>query len=148
MCIVQTVNIFSTGVVAGVFCMGTFAVHPAVAKLDPESHLLLRQELIRRLSRFLPPFMLLPIPLALGALTLCRTSVSLPLDAFGCALSLATVGITVSVNNRLNRRFARWSPATLPSNWQEDIRRWNIAHFIRMTTALGAFACAILARGE
>jgi hypothetical protein len=88
MCIVQALNMFATGLVAGAFFMGTFAVHPAAAKLDPASHLVLRQELIRRLSRFLPPFMLLPVPLALGALTLCRTAVSLPVGVVGFALSL------------------------------------------------------------
>jgi uncharacterized membrane protein len=147
MCIVQGTNIFATGLVADAFFIGTFAVHPAAAKLDPGPHIVLRQKLIRRLSRFLPPFMLLPIPLALAALMICRASVSLPLEAIGFALSLATVGITVAVNTRLNRRFARWSPAALPRDWQEAVYRWNVAHFIRMMTTLGAFACAILAEG-
>ena len=97
MCIAQAADIFGTGLVAGAFVMGAFAVHPAAASLDPAPHVLLRQELIRRLSRFLPPFMLLPVPSSLCALGLCRTSVSRPLDALGCALSLATVAITVAV---------------------------------------------------
>jgi uncharacterized membrane protein len=143
MCIVQGINIFATALVAGKFFMGTFAVHPAAAKLDPASHLVLRQELIRRLSRFLPPLMVLPIPLALGAQTLCRTSVLV--GVVGFPRSFVTVGITVSANTPLNRRFARWFPAALPSDWQDAVHRWNVAHFIRMMTAPGAFACAILA---
>jgi uncharacterized membrane protein len=71
--------------------------------------------------------------------------VSLPLDALGCALSLATIGITVAVNAPLNRHFASWSPDALPRDWKLDVHRWNVAHSIRMTSALGAFACAILA---
>ena len=145
MCIAQAADIFGTGLVAGAFVMGAFAVHPAAASLDPAPHVLLRQELIRRLSRFLPPFMLLPVPSSLCALGLCRTSVSRPLDALGCALSLATIGITVAVNAPLNRRFASWSPDALPRDWKRDVHRWNVAHSIRMTSALGAFACAILA---
>jgi len=74
MCIAQAADIFGTGLVAGAFVMGAFAVHPAAASLDPAPHVLLRQELIRRLSRFLPPFMLLPVPSSLYALGLCRTS--------------------------------------------------------------------------
>jgi uncharacterized membrane protein len=145
MCIAQAADIFGTGLVAGAFVMGAFAVHPAAASLDPAPHVLLRQELIRRLSRFLPPFMLLPVPSSLCALGLCRTSVSRPLDALGCALSLATVAITVAVNAPLNRRFATWSRGALPRDWQDYVRRWNVAHSIRMTLAVGAFACAILA---
>jgi uncharacterized membrane protein len=145
MCIVQALNVFATGLVAGAFFMGTVAVHPAMAKLDPASHLLVRQDLIRSLQRFLPPFMLVPIPASIAAPTLCRASVSWPLDALGCALSLATVGITVAVNGPLNRHFARWSPDALPPDWQRYVRRWNLAHSIRTIVALGAFACAIFA---
>lgn len=145
MCIAQAADIFGTGIVAGAFAVGTFAVHPAAARLDSSSHMFLRQELIRRLARFLPPFMLLPMPASVGALTLCRASVAWRFDMLGCVLSLATIGITVAVNGPLNRRFARWSPTALPRDWQRDIRRWNVAHSMRMTAAVGAFVCTILA---
>jgi uncharacterized membrane protein len=145
MCITQAVDIFGTGIVADAFVMGTIAVHPAGAKLDAAAHVILRQELIRRLQRFLPPFMLLPLPASIAAIALCRASVLSPLDALGCALSVATIGITAAVNAPLNRRFARWSPDALPRDWKRDIHRWNVAHSIRMTSALGAFASAILA---
>jgi len=145
MCITQAVDIFGTGIVGGAFVMGTIAVHPAVAKLDAAAHVILRQELIRWLQRFLPPFMLLPLPASIAAIALCRTSVSWPLDALGCALSVATIGITVAVNAPLNRRFASWPRDALPRDWKRDVHRWNVAHSIRMTSALGAFACAILA---
>ncbi len=144
MCIAQAAAIFGTGIVAGAFVIGRIAVHPAAARLDALPHIVLRQELIRRLQRFLPPFMLLPIPASIAALTLCRSSVIWPVEALGCALSLVTAGITVAVNAPLNRRFARWSPDALPSDWQGFVRRWNAAHSIRMT-ALGAFVCAIFA---
>jgi len=62
MCEAQLVDVFATGIVAGVFVMGTFAVHPAAADLAAPSHILLRQQLIRRLQEFLPPFMLPPAP--------------------------------------------------------------------------------------
>ena len=143
MCITQAEDIFGTGLVSGAFVMGTIAVHPAVARLDASDHIVLRKELIRRLQLFLPPFMLLPIPASIAALTLCRASVSWPLDALGCALSVATVAITVAINGPLNRRFARWSPEDLPPDWERYVRRWNIAHSIRTTVSLCAFACAI-----
>jgi uncharacterized membrane protein len=123
MCITQAADILGTGIVAGTFLMGTIAVHPAFARLDASHHIVLRQEMICRLQVFLPPFMLLPIPASVAALTLCRASVSWPLDALGCALSVITVGITVVVNGPLNRRFARWSPDALPCDWQRYVRR-------------------------
>jgi uncharacterized membrane protein len=131
--------------VAGAFYIGAVAIHPAAERLDGPAHRLLRQELIRRLQRALPPFMLLPLPAVIGALARCHASISRPLDVLGFALSLATIAITVAVNAPLNRRFARWSPEALPSDWKSLIRRWNIAHSSRTTTAVGAFVCSILA---
>ena len=145
MCMVQAVQVFATGLVAGIFVMSAFAVLPAAAKLDASAHILMRQHLTRPLSEFMPPLMLTPIAASIGAVTICRTSVSLALDELACFLSLATVAITVAVNGPLSRRFARWDSEALPTDWQREIRRWNIAHFLRMVASVGAFVCAILA---
>jgi uncharacterized membrane protein len=145
MCVAQAADIFGTGVVAGAFLIGTFAVHPAAGRLDTAAHVRLRQELIRRLSRWMPPSMLLPVFASIGATTFCQTSVIRVLDAVGLALSLTTIGITVALNAPLNRRFAGWSLDALPLDWQRYIGRWNVAHSARTMTALGAFVCAILA---
>jgi len=83
MCVAQAADIFGTGVVAGAFLMGSFAIHPAAARLGASAQVLFRQELICRLSRWMPSFMLLPVFAAIGALTLCRTSVPWTLDAVG-----------------------------------------------------------------
>jgi len=125
--------------------MGSFAVHPAAAKLAASAHVVLRQELIRRLARWMPPFMILPVFAAIGEMILCRASVVRGLDALGLALSLATIGITVAVNGPINRRFALWCPEALPLDRQSYIDRWNVAHSARTITALVAFVCAVLA---
>jgi uncharacterized membrane protein len=145
MCLAQAADVFGTGIVAGAFFMGTVAVYPAAGMLAESGHVRLRQELIRRLAKYLPPFMLLPIVASIPAMTLCGTTGLRALDALGLALSLTTVGITVLVNLPLNRRFACWSPDTLPRDWQSYIDRWNVAHSARMMTALAAFACTVLA---
>ena len=77
MCFAQAIDIFGTGLVAGVFVMGTVAVHPAAGRLDASPHIVLRQDLIRRLRKSLPPFMLLPVPVSIAAMTLCRSAVDL-----------------------------------------------------------------------
>src|SRR5215469_18419372 len=98
MCIAQAADIFGAGSVAGAFVMGSFAVHPAAAMLAAFPHVLLRQELIRRLARYMAPFMFLPVVASIVAMTLRRNAANLRLDALGLALSLATIGITVAIN--------------------------------------------------
>ena len=147
MCLAQAADVFGTGIVAGAFFISTLAVNPAAAKLDASPHIVLRQELIRRLAKYMPPFMLLPVAASVAAMALCRTRVwSLP-DAFGLGLSLVTVAITVGINAPLNRRFVQWSAKAPPHDWERFVHRWNVANWARMTTAIAAFACAVLGAG-
>ena len=145
MCIVQSIDVFATGLVSGVFLTGSFAVHPAAAGLDASSHFLLRQQLIQRLSKLMPPLMLLPVAACIAAFIFCPTSVSWPTNTLSGVLSLATIGITTAVNVPLNRRFARWNPTALPCDWERSVRRWNAAHSARTAAAVAAFVCAIFA---
>jgi uncharacterized membrane protein len=145
MCLAQAADVFGAGIVAGAFFIGTVAIHPAADQLETSAHVLLRQELIRRLTKYMPPFMLLPVVASVAAMILCPKPMLRILDLFGLLLSLATVGITVIVNAPLNRRFARWSADAMPTDWTIFVRRWNVAHGVRMTTAIAAFGCAALA---
>jgi len=142
----QAIAILSSGLVAGIFVMGTFAVHPAVSELDAAAHMLVRQQLIRRLARFMPPLVLLPVAVIIAKLAFTPSGAG-PLDLFAGSFALATLAITVCANAPLNRRFARWKPDALPPDWKNQIRRWNFVHSLRMITSLAAFTCAILAAG-
>src|SRR5215472_8716876 len=145
MCVGQAADVFGTGIVAGAFYMGCIAVHPASATLSAAAQLKLRQQLIRRLARYLPPFMFLPVFASVFAILMCRMSVVWGLDVLGLALSLATIAITIAVNAPLNRHFATWVPDALPKDWETYVNRWNVAHRARTTTATAAFVCAVLA---
>jgi len=145
MCIFQAAAIFGTGLVAGIFAMGTFAVHPAVFALDRAAHLSFRHQMNRRLARFMPPIMLLTVAAFIADLMLCPPSMARPLDLLATWFAVATLVITILINGPLNRRFARWTPDALPQNWTRQIRRWNFAHAFGTITSIAAFAFAILA---
>lgn len=124
MCLAQAADIFATGIVAGAFHIGTVAVHPAAGRLDSLWHCSAAKDLIRRLQRALPPFMLLPVLATIGTMALCPALVSWPLDALGCILSLATIEITVTVSAPLNQRFAAWLPDALVSTANQSRAYW------------------------
>jgi len=145
MCVARFIDVFATGLVAGAFLTGSFALHPAAATLDAPSHLLLRQQLIHRLSKLMPPLMLLPVAACITAFMFCRISMSWEINTLSGVLSLATIGITIAVNVPLNRCFARWSPSALPCDWERCLQRWNAAHSARTAAAVAAFLCAIFA---
>lgn len=126
--------------------MGSFAIHPAAARLGASAHVLLRQELIR-LARWMPPFMFLPVFASIASMTVCRGACSvLGAGHTGIGAVSSDNRITIAINAPLNRRFGLWSPEALPEDWKTFVDRWNTAHSARTTTAFLAFACAILAR--
>ena len=145
MCFAQAADIAGTGIVAGAFYIGWIAGHPAADTLSASAQLQLRREVIRRLARYMPPFMFLPVFASVFAILKCQVSVIVTLDELGFGLSMATIAITVAVNAPLNRRFARWVPHALPHDWKIYSDRWNMAHTVRPSTATAAFICAILA---
>jgi len=143
----------TTGIVAGAFVMGTFGMRSAAAALEPRSHLVLRQHLIRRLSKIMPVLMLGAIATTGAALVFsppsaALTSVNLLSKetasrglAFG--LSLAMLVQTITVNSPINNLFLGWSAETLPTDWQKYVRRWNTADSVRLAMGLIAFGSTL-----
>jgi uncharacterized membrane protein len=142
--IARELNTLGTGILAGALLMSTLGLRPAAAMLEAAQQVFLRQQLIQRLSKLMPPFMLLPIAASSVILVFHGTSGDWPIAAAGWAFSVSTVGITVIVNVPLNRRFARWSSSEFPEDWQIYVRRWDRANSIRFILALAAFACAVI----
>jgi hypothetical protein len=68
---------FTTAIVAGAFVMGTFGIRSAAAAHEPRSHLVLRQHLIRRLSKIMPVLMLGAIATTGAALVFSQPSAAL-----------------------------------------------------------------------
>ena len=146
---------FTTGVVAGAFVMGTFGMRSAAAALEPGSQLVLRQHLIRRLSKVMPVLMLCAIATTGAALVFSPpsadlTSVSLlpretALRGLAFGLSLAMLVQTITVNSPINNLnlFLGWSAETLPADWQKYVRRWNTADSMRLTMGLIAFGSTL-----
>ena len=144
---------FTTGIVAGAFVMGTFGIRSATAALEPRSHLVLRQHLIRRLSKIMPVLMLgaiattgaalvfSPPSAALTSVNLLSKETALRGLAFG--LSLAILVQTITVNSPINNLFLGWSAETLPADWQKYVRRWNTADSVRLAMGLIAFGSTL-----
>jgi hypothetical protein len=59
--IARKLNTLGTGILAGALLMSTLALRRVAAMLDTAQQVFLQQRLIERLSKLMPPFMLLPI---------------------------------------------------------------------------------------
>jgi len=135
-------NTFGTGLIAGAFLMGTLGVRFAAGRLDASEHVLFRHQLIHRLSKLMPPLMLLTV--VTSCILLPLSPGDWPVQTTGCFVSVATFGITLIVHAPLNRRFMQWSPNALPPDWETYVRRWDRADSVRLILATSAFVCAVL----
>ena len=59
-----------------------------------------------------------------------------------CAVVFSLAG-PVPINNRI----AKWTPESLPENWQAEERRWDLYHWLRTCGLIVAFALLALSLG-
>jgi uncharacterized membrane protein len=59
-----------------------------------------------------------------------------------CAVVFSLVG-PVPINNRI----AKWTPESLPKDWQVQERRWDLYHSLRTCGLVVAFAALVLSVG-
>lgn len=58
---------------------------------------------------------------------------------------IAFLFVWVTVTSRVNARIAKWTPDTLPADWQRWRRRWEISHAVRFVLHLSGFVLLVLA---
>ena len=123
-----------TGTLTGSeFAVAVF-VHPCISRLEDAVHIRAAQPLAKVLGTvmsFWYPFAFL---LALAVTLVAHTAWTIP-----CWLALASTVLfaLISVYSLLlpvpiNNQVARWQPDTVPANWRDLRRRWDLLHAIRV----------------
>lgn len=125
-------------VVAGLMVGNELAVavffHPRISALDDATHVRAAQALAAGLGRAMPFWYALTLLLS-GAVAFFAQPAGTP----GHNLALAASGLfaamivyTVLLPVPINNQVARWQPDSLPANWRELRRRWDVLHAIRV----------------
>jgi len=60
-------------------------------------------------------------------------------------LAIAFLFVWMMVTHRVNARIAKWTPDTLPADWQHWRQRWEISHAVRFVLHLSGFVLLVLA---
>ena len=126
-------------VVAGTMTGNEIAVavffHPRISRLEDAVHARAAQTLASALGAVMPFWygftFLLSLAMTFVANTGWSTSRWLALSStalLGCMIAY-TVLFLVPINNQV----ARWQPDSLPANWRELRRRWDMLHAIRVS---------------
>jgi uncharacterized membrane protein len=143
--VLEFVNLFCTGLFAGMEFVVWLGVRASLNVLDEQPHIRVRQALIRRLRVLVPAAFVLT---ALSGVGVAVREGTAPGFVFRCAgvlalltWSLATFLGTVPINVAV----ITWRPDAPPEDWKGIIRRWERLDTVRTWAALTAFACFLTA---
>jgi uncharacterized membrane protein len=125
-------------VVAGTLTGSELAVavffHPRISRLEDAVHIRAAQTLAKVLGTVMPfwyPFtFLLILAVTFVAFTTRSTPwwLALASTALFAFISIYSVILPVPINNQI----ARWQPDSVPGNWRDLRRRWDLLHAIRV----------------
>ncbi|GAB2848640.1 DUF1772 domain-containing protein [Actinoallomurus bryophytorum] len=146
--ILELINLFFAGMLAGAEFVVRFGVRAAIGTLDLQPSIRLRQALIRTL-RLVVPGVYLPAMLTGIAVTIWNgggSGFAIQCAAMAAMLgwTLATFTGTVPINAAI---LDKWQASAPPADWKETIRRWERLDTARTSAAVAAFALFLTAVG-
>jgi uncharacterized membrane protein len=145
----QILAVLTFGLMCGSeFNVAAFA-HPTLNRQQLETHALVRSSLASLLGHVMPFWMtgsallnlLLLAPfMKLGSASWCLATIAFCLQLLAVVFSL--IG-PVPINNRI----AKWTPTSLPNDWQVQEHRWDLYHWFRTAGLIVAFVMLVLSVG-
>ena len=116
--------------------------HPALKKQPLETHILVRSSLAALLGRVMPFWMsgstLLTLLVILPFEHLRESAWRLAAAAF--AIQVLAVIFSLVALVPINNRIAKWTPKSIPEDWNAQEHRWDIYHLARTGGLVVAFA--------
>jgi uncharacterized membrane protein len=137
-------------IVLGLMCgselnVAAFA-HPMLNRQSPEVHVPMRSSLARLFGRVMPFWMagstLLNLLLLLPLVNLNDSAWRLA--AVASAIQVFAVVFSLVGPVPINNRIAKWTPESLPKDWQAQEHRWDQYHGLRTCGLIVAFAILVL----
>lgn len=137
------VAVVVVGLMVGVEASVAFVVNPIVDRLPENAGLLARTDGGRMLGRAMPFWYF-------GSLLLtAATALLLPAAAWAAwaaaALLALSIVLSIAVLVPINNRAKVWTPETAPSDWREQVGRWDRFHLARTALLVAAFALLTVA---
>jgi len=120
--------------------------HPVLKRQPLETHILVRSSLAALLGRVMPFWM--------SGSTLFSLLVILPFEhlnasawrlaAVAFAIQVLAVVFSLVAPVPINNRIAKWTPKSLPEDWNAQEHRWDLYHLGRTCALIVAFALLAL----
>lgn len=143
--ILESINVFFAGLLAGAELTVRFGVRGPLAALDPEPQIRLRQGLIRTLRVLVPALYLPAFGSGLAVTALDPGGAGLGPRCAGVAALLVWTVTTFAGTVPINAAALDWQPTAPPADHDRTIRRWERLDTVRTGAAVAAFVCFLVA---
>jgi len=140
MTVLDFVNVFFAGMLAGIEFVIHYGVRSPAEILDERSQLQLRQALVLRLRVLVPAFF---VPTAVLGIALTVLNSAAPGFGFRCAgvaAILTWIGIRVIGTVPINSATLTWQLSAPPKNWKAQVNHAERFHIVGVWAAVLAFA--------
>lgn len=146
--LVQFASIMLYVLVAGVMWGTWLSLARTMTEYDAATFLADGQDMISNLAAAMAVLMISAVLVGAFVVVLLfwsRSTVAGWLALAGLLLMIAVMAITLVVEVPIDDMIAKWTEATLPSDWQEIRARWAAFHTLRTFLSLGAVGAAVAA---
>jgi len=138
--------LIASGLLAGAFTYGFFAVVPTFYEVPLAVHLTYRDALMRHNGIYMQIIMAISVLAPIWwALTMDGPAVSRRLCITASLLSVLSFLVTRFGNVPINRMIKTWNAATPPPDYVQLLDRWMTFNAIRTATATLGFVCITVA---
>lgn len=143
---IQILAVLTRGLMCGSELNVAVFSHPTLQRHPLDVHTIVRSSFARLFGSVMPFWMtastLLNLLLLMPFWHLTRSAWRF--DAMALALQLFSVLFSLAAAVPINSRIARWTPTTLPRDWQVQEHRWDIYNWFRTGGLIVAFALRCL----
>lgn len=145
--IVEFLNLFFAGVLAGEELVICYGIRAVVAVLDEQPHIQLRHALIRKLRALVPATFSLTALSAVAAMSLDGTGAGFRLRCLAALGLLIWAVSTLFGTAAINKATRTRRPDAPPNYWRALMGRWERFDMVRCWAAVISFAFLVAAVG-
>ena len=143
--VADLVGLLGAGLLAGEEITIRYGVRAPLASLDDQTHIRVRQALIRRLRVLVPAIYLATVVSAATAAILDGAGSGLALRGAALLALLAWIAVTMGGTVPINAAAMEWEPSAPPGDWRARIDQWERLNSVRAWLAVAAFALLLVA---
>jgi len=120
--------------------------HSGIGRQRMDAHILMRSSLARLFGKVMPFWMAGSTLLSAGLLLPFAhlDKMAWRLSAISLAIQVMAVIFSLVALVPINNRISKWTPGSLPSDWQAQEQHWDLYHWLRTCGLIAAFALLIL----